>query len=310
MARLLSRWPCFAAADGLLKRSRGRRSRVQDANAVTEVSFKDGWPTRIGIIKTAEPEDVNVADGAKPPASTPRSVRRTSSRRRCPAPGSCRLLLDSWPVGPRRRDCVCGAAHQGRHLHFEHIAEAVASGPASVSSRRACPAPSACSPSSTWTRPPSARTRREHGVLPGRRPSRWPGRIKAGAGPREEGTINLGLGRDRGRRRPAGVGEHVFFWRDDLSPVRYRRMMCSQLGKGQRPCSRATTALDAARARGQGGGRTSRPAKRQCGSGRVGPAAPASPSPAATAHAPPAAAAAYLPPTRSPSGPQPCLPAT
>ena len=69
MARFFALALLAGAADGLLRAASPRRSltRVNDANAVTEVSFKDldGTSARIGIIKTKwNPKIVNaLADG-------------------------------------------------------------------------------------------------------------------------------------------------------------------------------------------------------------------------------------------------------
>ena len=147
MARLLSSLALlFAAADGLLKALPQRRAltRVHDANAVTEVSFKDldGTSARIGIIKTKwNPKIVNaLADGAKRACLDAKVSEENIFETQVPGawelPSAARFLALSGRVDA----IVCvGCLIKGDTLHFEHIAEAVASGLMSVQLQTSVP---------------------------------------------------------------------------------------------------------------------------------------------------------------------------
>ena len=147
MARLLSSLALlFAAADGLLKAVPQRRAltRVHDANAVTEVSFKDldGTSARIGIIKTKwNPKIVNaLADGAKQACLDAKVSKENIFETQVPGawelPSAARFLALSGRVDA----IVCvGCLIKGDTLHFEHIAEAVASGLMSVQLQTSVP---------------------------------------------------------------------------------------------------------------------------------------------------------------------------
>ncbi|KAH8060829.1 methyltransferase [Aureococcus anophagefferens] len=118
--------------------------RVQDANAVTEVSFDglDGSNARIGIIRTKwNPKVVDaLSDGAKSACLDVGVLEENIFETQVPGawelPSAARFLALSGRVDA----IVCiGTLIKGETMHFEHISEAVASGLMSVQLQTSVP---------------------------------------------------------------------------------------------------------------------------------------------------------------------------
>ena len=223
MARLLSSLALlFAAADGLLKAMPQRRAltRVHDANAVTEVSFKDldGTSARIGIIKTKwNPKIVNaLADGAKQACLDAKVSKENIFETQVPGawelPSAARFLALSGRVDA----IVCvGCLIKGDTLHFEHIAEAVASGLMSVQLQTSVPC--AFGVLTVLNEDQAAKRSyagENHGESWGKTAVEMAVLRQEALGLAKKGTINLGFSDEESSKAmpKAGVGEKKVFF--------------------------------------------------------------------------------------------------
>ena len=223
MARLLSSLALlFAAADGLLKAMPQRRAltRVHDANAVTEVSFKDldGTSARIGIIKTKwNPKIVNaLADGAKRACLDAKVSEENIFETQVPGawelPSAARFLALSGRVDA----IVCvGCLIKGDTLHFEHIAEAVASGLMSVQLQTSVPC--AFGVLTVLNEDQAAKRSyagENHGESWGKTAVEMAVLRQEALGLAKKGTINLGFSDEESSKAmpKAGVGEKKVFF--------------------------------------------------------------------------------------------------